>query len=67
MERLEGAYSVVALSEGSLVAFRDPQGFRPLCLGRLDGDWVVASGDVRARPARRRDRAGGAARRADPH
>jgi amidophosphoribosyltransferase len=43
MARLEGAYSVVALSEGKLVAFRDPHGFRPLCLGRLDGDWVVAS------------------------
>jgi amidophosphoribosyltransferase len=35
--RLEGAFSVVALSEGKLLAFRDPQGFRPLCLGRLDG------------------------------
>jgi amidophosphoribosyltransferase len=34
---------VVALSEGRLLAFRDPHGFRPLCLGRLDGDWVVAS------------------------
>src|SRR5439155_18414054 len=43
MTRLEGAYSVVALSEGKLVAFRDPHGFRPLCLGRLDDDWVVAS------------------------
>ncbi len=43
MARLEGAYSVVALSEGSLVAFRDPHGFRPLCVGRLDGDWIVAS------------------------
>jgi amidophosphoribosyltransferase len=43
MERLDGAYSIVALSEGRLVAFRDPHGFRPLCLGRLDGDWVVAS------------------------
>jgi amidophosphoribosyltransferase len=43
MARLDGAYSVVALVEGSLVAFRDPHGFRPLCLGRLDGDWVVAS------------------------
>jgi amidophosphoribosyltransferase len=43
MERLEGAYSVAALSEGKLLAFRDPHGFRPLCLGRLDGDWVVAS------------------------
>ena len=43
MCRLEGAYSVVALSEGTLVAFRDPHGFRPLALGRLHDDWVVAS------------------------
>jgi amidophosphoribosyltransferase len=43
MRRLEGAYSVVALSEGTLVAFRDPFGFRPLVLGRLAGEWVVAS------------------------
>ncbi len=43
MRQLEGAYSVVALAEGALVAFRDPRGFRPLSLGRLDDDWVVAS------------------------
>jgi amidophosphoribosyltransferase len=43
MQRLEGAYSVVALSEGKLVAFRDAHGFRPLCLARLGNDWVVAS------------------------
>jgi amidophosphoribosyltransferase len=43
MARLEGAFSVVALSEGKLVAFRDPHGFRPLCIGRLGEDWVVAS------------------------
>ena len=43
MERLEGAYSVVALAEGTLLAFRDPHGFRPLCLGRIGEDWVVAS------------------------
>jgi amidophosphoribosyltransferase len=43
MARLEGAYSVVALSEHRLLAFRDPHGFRPLCLGRLDGGWVTAS------------------------
>ena len=66
MARLEGAYSVVALSEGKLVAFRDPHGFRPLCLGRLDGDWVVASetcaldlvgAELRARGRARRARA----------
>jgi amidophosphoribosyltransferase len=43
MNKLDGAFSVVALSEGKLIAFRDPRGMRPLCLGRLDGDWVVAS------------------------
>ena len=43
MKRLEGAYSIVALTEGNLVAFRDPYGFRPLVLGRLGADWVVAS------------------------
>jgi amidophosphoribosyltransferase len=43
MSRLEGAYSVVALSEGTLIAFRDPHGFRPLVLGRMHDDWVVAS------------------------
>ncbi|HEY8773169.1 MAG TPA: amidophosphoribosyltransferase [Gaiellaceae bacterium] len=43
MRRLEGAYSVTALADGKLLAFRDPHGFRPLVLGRLDGGWVVAS------------------------
>jgi amidophosphoribosyltransferase len=43
MRRLDGAYSIVALSEGMLIAFRDRRGFRPLVLGLLDGEWVVAS------------------------
>jgi amidophosphoribosyltransferase len=43
MRKLDGAFSVVVLSEGKLVAFRDPRGMRPLCLGRLGDDWVVAS------------------------
>jgi amidophosphoribosyltransferase len=43
MQRLEGAYSVTALAEGTLVAFRDPHGFRPLTLGLVGDDWVVAS------------------------
>jgi amidophosphoribosyltransferase len=43
MGRLEGAYSVTALAEGKLLAFRDPLGFRPLVLGQLGDGWVVAS------------------------
>ena len=43
MRRLDGAYSIVALSEGRLVAFRDAHGFRPLVIGRFDDDWFVAS------------------------
>jgi len=43
MQRLGGAFSVVLLSEHQLIAFRDPRGMRPLCLGRLGDDWVVAS------------------------
>ena len=43
MRRLEGAYSVVAIADGTLVAFRDPLGIRPLTLGRIGDDWVVAS------------------------
>jgi amidophosphoribosyltransferase len=43
MAKLEGAYSIVALAEDKLIAFRDPYGFRPLELGRLGDDWIVAS------------------------
>jgi amidophosphoribosyltransferase len=38
-----GAYSLVFMDERTLYAARDPQGFRPLVLGRLDRGWVVAS------------------------
>jgi amidophosphoribosyltransferase len=43
MARLDGAYSIVGIAEGVLFAFRDPHGFRPLVLGDVDGDPVVAS------------------------
>ena len=43
MRRLDGAFSVAVISEGKLVGFRDPRGMRPLCVGRLDEDYVLAS------------------------
>ncbi|MBT8342571.1 MAG: amidophosphoribosyltransferase [Desulfatitalea sp.] len=43
-ERLKGAYSMVMLtSRGEVVGIKDPYGFRPLCLGKLNGHWVLAS------------------------
>jgi amidophosphoribosyltransferase len=39
----KGAYSLVFMDEHTLYAARDPHGFRPLVLGRLDSGWVVAS------------------------
>ncbi|MBI4233974.1 MAG: amidophosphoribosyltransferase [Chloroflexi bacterium] len=43
MRRIQGAYSLVVLTETSMMAMRDPLGVRPLCLGKLNGGWVVAS------------------------
>ena len=41
--RLEGAYSFVIMINDAIYAIRDPHGFRPLCIGKLDGAYVVAS------------------------
>src|SRR5215210_1356619 len=43
MRRLEGAYSVAMIFRDKLVAFRDPHGFRPLCIGEIEGGYVVSS------------------------
>jgi len=43
MRRLQGAYSMVIMTKRGLFIVRDPFGVRPLCLGKLDGGWVVAS------------------------
>ncbi len=43
MERIEGAYSLVLMSPQKLIAARDPHGFRPLCMGEIDGNIVFAS------------------------
>jgi len=47
MSQVKGAYSMVIMTEDSLLAFRDPHGFRPLCLGRLHSGYVLTR-----RPAR---------------
>lgn len=43
MRRVEGAYSLAIMTPRALFAVRGPMGVRPLCLGRLNGGWVVAS------------------------
>ena len=44
LPRLEGAFSLVLCDQDRLIGARDPHGFRPLSLGRLDDDgWVLAS------------------------
>ncbi len=43
MHRLQGAYSLTIMANHTLFAVRDPFGVRPLCLGTIDGGWVVAS------------------------
>jgi amidophosphoribosyltransferase len=43
LSRVKGAFSLVMLTNDALVAVRDPHGFRPLVLGRLDGAWIAAS------------------------
>jgi amidophosphoribosyltransferase len=43
MRRLQGAYSLTLLTNHTLYGVRDPFGVRPLCLGTINGGWVIAS------------------------
>ncbi len=43
LRQVSGAYSLVLMTKTELLAARDPHGFRPLCLGKLDGSYIVAS------------------------
>jgi amidophosphoribosyltransferase len=43
IRRIEGAYSLVIMTENELIGVRDPHGFRPLCIGKIDDAWVLAS------------------------
>jgi amidophosphoribosyltransferase len=43
LSKLQGAYSFVLLLNDAIYAARDPFGFRPLCIGKIDGTYIVAS------------------------
>ena len=43
MERIQGSYSLVIMSPRKLIGARDPYGFRPLCIGRRQDAWILAS------------------------
>jgi len=43
LSQLQGAYSLVLLFDALLIGARDPHGWRPLCIGKLDGAYVLAS------------------------
>lgn len=43
LRKIEGAYCLVILTDNKLIAARDPLGFRPLCIGKLDDAYLIAS------------------------
>jgi amidophosphoribosyltransferase len=43
VRQVEGAYSLVALTDKGVIGLRDPLGVRPLCLGRLGDTWILTS------------------------
>ena len=43
MRKLRGAYSLTLLTKDAMIGVRDPLGVRPLCVGKLNGGWVIAS------------------------
>ena len=43
MKKLSGAYALVIASPRKLIGARDPFGFKPLCIGRKDNAWILAS------------------------
>jgi amidophosphoribosyltransferase len=40
---IKGSYALAVLTDDALVGARDPNGIRPLCLGQLEGGWILAS------------------------
>ena len=43
MKKIKGAYSLVVMSPRKLIGARDPFGFKPLCIGKRDNAYILAS------------------------
>ncbi|MEN6411650.1 MAG: amidophosphoribosyltransferase [Veillonellales bacterium] len=43
LSKIQGAYCLAIMTEAKLIGVRDPHGFRPLCIGKLNDGWVIAS------------------------
>lgn len=41
--QIKGAFAILIMNDDKLIGFRDPYGFRPLCIGRMDHGWVLTS------------------------
>ena len=42
-QAIRGSFALVIMAEGKLIGIRDPHGIRPLCLGHIDGNYILAS------------------------
>ena len=43
LQKVQGAYSIIILTNDKLIGARDPNGFRPLCIGKLNGSFIITS------------------------
>jgi amidophosphoribosyltransferase len=43
LKQVQGAFSLLLLTKDGMIGVRDPYGFRPLCLGKINGSHVLAS------------------------
>lgn len=43
VNQIKGAFGILIMTDNKLIAVRDPYGFRPLCLGKMENGWCVAS------------------------
>lgn len=43
LQEIKGAYCLTIMTEDKLIGARDPQGFRPLCIGKMGDSWILAS------------------------